>query len=340
MKSRLLPIVAGAALSFVVVNAASATTLDEVKKKGFVQCGVNTGLLGFGATNDAGEWTGFDIDYCKAIAAAIFNDPTKAKYTPLNATERFTALQAGDIDVLTRNTTWTMARDTSQGLTFAGVNYYDGQGFMVRKSLGIASALELSGASICLQTGTTTELNLADYFKAHKMTYTLVAFQQLKEVEAAYDSGRCDALTTDASGLYAIRLTISKPEDHIILPEIISKEPLGPVVRQGDDQWFNIVKWVHFALLNAEELGVNQANVEQMKTSENQDIRRLLGVDGTFGEGIGVGNDWAYNIIKTVGNYDDIFERNIGSGSKLQIARGLNNLWTKPGGVQYAPPIR
>ena len=211
MKCRFLSIVAGAALSFVVVNAASATTLDEVKKKGFVQCGVNTGLLGFGATNDAGEWTGFDIDYCKAIAVAIFNDPAKVKYTPLNATERFTALQSGDIDVLTRNTTWTMARDTSQGLTFAAVNYYDGQGFMVRKSLGIASALELSGASICLQTGTTTELNLADYFKAHKMTYTLVAFQQLKEVEAAYDSGRCDALTTDASGLYAIRLTISKP---------------------------------------------------------------------------------------------------------------------------------
>ena len=339
MKSRFLRIVAGAALSFVVANAANATTFDEVKKKGFVQCGVNTGLLGFGATNDAGEWTGFDIDYCKAIAVAIFNDPTKVKYTPLNATERFTALQSGDIDVLSRNTTWTMARDTSQGLTFAGVTYYDGQGFMVRKSLGIASALELSGASICLQTGTTTELNLADYFKAHKMTYTLVAFQQLKEVEAAYDFGRCDALTTDASGLYAIRLTISKPDDHIILPEIISKEPLGPVVRQGDDQWFNIVKWVHFALLNAEELGVNQANVEQMKTSENQDVRRLLGVDGTFGEGIGVNNDWAYNIIKAVGNYDDIFQRNIGSGSKLQIARGLNNLWTK-NGIQYAPPIR
>ena len=338
MRTRLLPIVVGAALS-IAAHGASATTLDDVKAKGFVQCGVNTGLLGFGSTNDAGEWTGFDVDYCKAIAVAIFNDPTKVKYTPLTAQERFTALQSGEIDVLSRNTTWTMSRDTSLGMKFAGVSYYDGQGFMVRNSMGIASALQLTGASICVQTGTTTELNLADYFKLNKMTYKLVSFEKLDEVVAAYDSGRCNSLTADASALYAIRLTLSKPDDHIVLPEAISKEPLGPAVRQGDDQWFNIAKWVLFALLNADELGVNQANVDQMKTTEQQDVRRLLGVDGTFGEGIGLSNDWAYNIIKTVGNYDDIFQRNIGSGSKLQIARGLNAQWTK-GGIQYAPPIR
>ena len=338
MRTGLLPIVAGAALTL-AAGAANATTLDDVKQRGFLQCGVNTGLLGFGSTNDAGEWSGFDVDYCKAVAVAIFNDPTKVKYTPLTAKERFTALQSGGIDVLSRNTTWTMSRDTSLGMQFAGVSYYDGQGFMVRNSMGITSALQLSGASICLQTGTTTELNLADYVKLNKMTYTLVSFEKLDEVVAAYDAGRCDSLTADASALYALRLTLSKPDDHIVLPEVISKEPLGPAVRQGDDQWLNIVKWVHFALLNADELGVNQANVDQMKSSDQQDVRRLLGIDGTFGEGIGLTNDWAYNIIKTVGNYDDIFQRNIGSGSKLQIARGLNAQWTK-GGIQYAPPIR
>ena len=338
MRTGLLPIVAGAALAL-VAGAANATTLDDVKQRGFLQCGVNTGLLGFGSTNDAGEWSGFDVDYCKAVAVAIFNDPTKVKYTPLTAKERFTALQSGGIDLLSRNTTWTMSRDTSLGMQFAGVSYYDGQGFMVRNSMGITSALQLSGASICLQTGTTTELNLADYVKLNKMTYNLVSFEKLDEVVAAYDAGRCDSLTADASALYALRLTLSKPDDHIVLPEVISKEPLGPAVRQGDDQWLNIVKWVHFALLNADELGVNQANVDQMKSSDQQDVRRLLGIDGTFGEGIGLTNDWAYNIIKTVGNYDDIFQRNIGSGSKLQIARGLNAQWTK-GGIQYAPPIR
>ena len=321
MRTRLLPIVAGAALS-IAAHGASATTLDDVKAKGFVQCGVNTGLLGFASTNDAGEWSGFDVDYCQAVAVAIFNDPTKVKYTPLTAKERFTALQSGEIDFLSRNTTWTMSRDTSLGLKFAGTSYYDGQGFMVRNSMGITSALQLSGASVCVQTGTTTKLNLADYFKFNKMTYNLVAFEKEEEVEAAYNSGRCDALTTDASGLYAIRLSLSKPDDHIVLPEIISKEPLGPVVRQGDDQWFNIVKWVHFALLNADELGVNQANVDQMKTTDQQDVRRLLGVDGTFGEGIGLSNDWAYNVIKKVGNYDDIFQRNIGSGSNCRSPAG------------------
>jgi general L-amino acid transport system substrate-binding protein len=318
---------------------ANATTLDAVKQKGFVQCGVNTGLPGFAATNDKGDWSGFDVDYCKAIAAAIFNDPTKAKYTPLTAQERFTALQSGEIDVLTRNTTWTMSRDTSLGMKFAGVNYYDGQGFMTRKSLGIASALGLSGASICVQIGTTHELNLADYFQRNKLTYTIVTFEKLADLEAAYEASRCDAITADASALHAIRLALAKPDDHVVLPEIISKEPLGPVVRQGDDQWFNIVKWVHFALLDAEELGVTKANVDAMKASENQDIRRLLGLDGKFGEGLGLANDWAYNVIDQLGNYDEIFERNIGSGSKLNIARGMNALWTGKG-IQYAPPIR
>jgi general L-amino acid transport system substrate-binding protein len=338
MSRKFLPIAIGAAISL-LAGAASAATLDDVKAKGFVQCGVNTALLGFASPDDQGNWSGFDVDYCRAVAAAIFGDPTMVKFTPLSAKDRFTALQSGEVDMLARNTTWTMSRDTSLGLKFAGVNYYDGQGFMVRKSLGIASALELSGATVCVQTGTTTELNLADFFKVNKMEYNPVVFEPLVETEQAYEAGRCDAYTTDASGLAATRLKLATPTDHIILPEIISKEPLGPVVRQGDDQWFNIVKWTHFALLNAEELGVTQANVEEMKASENQDVRRLLGVDGTFGEGIGLGNDWAVNIIKGVGNYSEIFERNIGMSSGLQLARGLNALWTKRG-IQYAPPIR
>ena len=274
MKGALLTIAAGA-IAALAVSAAHATTLDDVKAKKFVQCGVNTGLLGFASTNDKGEWTGFDVDYCRAVAAAIFNDPTAVKYTPLTAKERFTALQSGEIDMLARNTTWTMSRDSSLGLVFTGVNYYDGQGFMVKKSLGVTSALELGGASVCVQTGTTTELNLADYFKRNNMQYNPVVFEKVEEVNAAYNSGRCDAYTTDASGLYSIRLTLTNPDDHMVLPEIISKEPLGPVVRQGDDQWFTVVKWVGFALLNAEELGVTSANVDEMKSSTNQEIRRL-----------------------------------------------------------------
>lgn len=338
MKKLVTLLVAGAAASLLAASA-SASTLDDVKAKGFIQCGVNTGLLGFAAPDDAGNWKGFDVDYCRAVAAAVFNDPNAVKYTPLTAKDRFTALQSGEIDMLARNTTWTMSRDTALGLAFSFVNYYDGQGFMVRKDAGITSALELSGAAVCVQTGTTTELNLADYFNRNKMELNPVVFEKLDEADAAYDSGRCDAYTTDASGLYAIRLVLSNPDDHIVLPEIISKEPLGPVVRQGDDQWFNIVKWVGFALLNAEELGVTQANVDEMKTSDNQEIRRLLGVDGTFGVDIGLTNDWAANALKAVGNYGEIFDRNIGAGSPLQIARGLNALWTK-GGIQYAPPIR
>jgi len=356
MKRVFLTIAAGAALCLTAGAAMAGPTLDLVKKNGFIRCGVNPALIGFGATNDAGEYQGFDVDYCKAVAAAVFNDPSKVKYTALNAKERFTALQSGEIDMLARNSTWTMSRDTQMGLMFTGVNYYDGQGFMVRKSQNVSSALELNGATICVQTGTTTELNLADYFKANKMDYTLVAFENNTDVNNAYDAGRCDALTTDASGLYATRLALQKPDDHIVLPEIISKEPLGPVVRQGDDEWFSIVKWVGFALVNAEELGLTKDNVEQMKATAvddqaqlakdptykakgSPDAARLLGVDGTFGQSIGLSNDWAFNVIKQMGNYGEIFDRNIGAGSKLQIARGLNALWSK-GGIQYAPPVR
>jgi general L-amino acid transport system substrate-binding protein len=336
MNKTILPILIGAALA---ASTASAATLDDVKAKGFVQCGVTTGLPGFAMPDDAGNWTGFDVDYCRAIAAAVFGDPNAAKFTPLSAKERFTALQSGEIDVLTRNTTWTMERDSSLGLMFAGVNYYDGQGFVVRKELNLASAKDLQDASICVQTGTTTELNMADYFRSNNITYNPVVFEQLTETNQAYDSGRCDALTTDQSGLYGTRLQFANPDDHVVLPDVISKEPLGPVVRQGDDQWFSIVKWVHFGLLNAEEAGITQANVEEMKSSENPDIKRMLGLDGTFGEGIGLTNDWLVNVIKGVGNYGEIFERNVGQGSDLKIARGLNALW-KDGGLQYGPPIR
>ena len=340
MKKAILSTVLGVA-TLGAAAAASAATLDDVKAKGFVQCGVNTSLPGFGAPNDKGEWSGFDVDYCRAVAAAIFGDATKVKYTPTTAKERFTALQSGEVDLLARNTTWTISRDTSLGFNFRPVNYYDGQGFMVKKGLNVKSALELSGASVCVQSGTTTELNLADYFKANKMDYNPVVFEKLEEVNAAYDAGRCDAYTTDQSGLYAIRLTLTAPDDHVILPEIISKEPLGPAVRQGDDQWFDIVSWVHYALLGAEEFGITQANVEEMKASENPDIKRFLGMEAEskLGTDLGLDNDWAVKIIKAVGNYGEIFDRNIGEGSPLKIARGLNAQWTK-GGLQYAPPIR
>jgi general L-amino acid transport system substrate-binding protein len=273
------------------------------------------------------------------VASAIFNDPSKVEFVPLSAKERFTALQSGAVDVLSRNTTWTMSRDTQLGLSFSVVNYFDGQGFMVRSSMGITSALQLSGASICTNTGTTTELNVADYFRANNMDYELVAFEKADEVVAAYDAGRCDVFTTDQSGLYAQRLKLKNPGEHVVLPEIISKEPLGPAVRQGDDQWQNIVKWTHFAMVNAEEYGVTQANVDEMKDSKNPEIRRLLGVEGEFGTSIGLGNDWAYQIIKGVGNYGEAFNRNVGPDTPLAIARGLNALWTK-GGLQYGIPVR
>ncbi len=328
---------------FALASSAGAATLDDVKAKGFVQCGVNVGLAGFSAPDDKGEWTGLDVDFCRAVAAAVFGDGTKVKFTPLSAKERFTALQSGEVDLLARNTTWTINRDTALGLNFAGVNYYDGQGFMInsKKISGVNSALQLSGASVCVQAGTTTELNLADYFKANKMEYSPVVFEKNEEVNAAYDSGRCDVLTTDQSGLYATRLALAAPDDHVVLPEIISKEPLGPAVRQGDDQWFDIVKWTFNATLNAEELGITQANLEEMTASTNPDILRFLGkeADTKIGTDLGLGNDWAYNIVKAVGNYGESFERNVGAGSPLKIARGINALWSK-GGLQYAPPVR
>ncbi len=338
MTKHILPILVGAALGL-TAGAASAATLDDVKAHGALRCGVNTGLPGFASQNDQGDWQGLDVDYCKAVAVAVFNDPSMVEYTPLSAVQRFPALQNNEIDVLARNTTWTMNRDTALGLNFAGVNYYDGQGFMVRRELDISSAEELSGATVCVQSGTTTELNLADYFSATGMDYNPVVIESQADVNAAYESGRCDVLTTDASGLYATRLELANADEHMVLPEIISKEPLGPVVRQGDDQWFNIIKWTHFALLNAEELGVTQDNVDEMMSSENPNIRRLLGVDGTFGEDVGLTNDWAANIIRAVGNYGEIFERNVGVNTPLGIERGLNALWTE-GGIQYAPPVR
>ncbi|MBZ9938191.1 amino acid ABC transporter substrate-binding protein [Mesorhizobium sp. BR1-1-16] len=339
MKKLIASIIAGAALATAGISAASAGTLEDVKAKGFVQCGVNPSLIGFGIADEKGEWSGLDVSFCRAVASAIFGDPTKVKFSPLNAKERFTALQSGEVDLLSRNTTWTMSRDSSLGLMFVGVNYYDGQGFMVRKSLGVSSALELSGAKVCTQTGTTTELNLADYFRSHNMPYEVVAFEKNEEVLQAYEAGRCDAYTTDASGLYAERLKLTNPDDHMILPEIISKEPLGPAVRQGDDKWFTVVKWTLFALINAEELGLTKANIDEKKTSDNPEIKRFVGVEGDFGTGIGLTNDWAYNVIKGVGNYGEIFDANVGPSTKLGIARGLNNLWSK-GGIQYAPPIR
>ncbi|MCB1517077.1 MAG: amino acid ABC transporter substrate-binding protein [Hyphomicrobiaceae bacterium] len=336
---KIIKVALAAAFGLAGVATAQAGTLQDVQAKGFVQCGSNGSLPGFGVPDDQGNWTGLDVDYCRALAAAVFGDPNAVKFTPLSAKERFTALQSGEVDVLSRNTTWTMTRDASLGLNFVGVDYYDGQGFMVRKSLDVSSALELSGAAVCTNTGTTTELNVADYFRANNLDYEVVAFEKGDEVIAAYDAGRCDVFTTDASGLYAERLKLTNPDEHMILPEIISKEPLGPVVRQGDDEWFNVNKWVLNAIINAEDLGVNQANVDQMLGSDNPEIRRLLGAEGTFGEMIGLSNDWAYNVIKMVGNYADIFDRNVGPDTPLGISRGLNALWSK-GGILYAPPIR
>lgn len=319
--------------------AANSPTLEKVKKNGYLRCGVSEGLPGFGQPDNKGEWTGLDIDFCRAIASAIFNDPKKVRFTPTSAKVRFTALQAGDFDVLSRNTTWTISRDVQLGLEFIGVIYYDGQGFLVPKKLNVTSAKQLNGANVCTNTGTTTELNLADYFRANNLKYKVIAFEKNNEVVAAYDAGRCDAYTTDASGLYAERLKLKVPGDHIILPEIISKEPLGPAVNQGDPQWTDLVRWTLFALLNAEELGVTSKNVDQMLKSPNPEVRRLLGVEGAFGEPMGLTKDWVVRIVRKVGNYGEIFERNVGQGSPLKIKRGQNALW-KNGGLQYAPPVR
>lgn len=321
------------------VPDAAGLTLKAVKARGYLQCGVSQGLPGFSNPDDKGDWTGIDVDLCRAVAAAIFGDDSKVKYRPLSAKDRFTALQSGEIDILSRNTTWTMSRDTSLGFNFAGVIYYDGQGFMVPKASNITSAMQLDGATICTQTGTTTELNLADFFRTVGHGYKVLAFEKNDEVGAAYDAGRCDAYTTDASGLHAERLKLKVPDDHIILPEIISKEPLGPVVRQGDPQWEDIVRWTLNALVNAEELGVTKDNVEAMKVSDTPEIKRLLGTEGAYGEAMGLDKDWAAKAIAATGNYGEIFERNVGEKTPLAISRGINALW-KNGGLLYAPPVR
>jgi len=340
MNSRLVIGVGVAAVLSLSATAHAGKTLDGVKSKGYVQCGVSTGLPGFSAADEKGQFTGLDVDACRAVAAAIFGDAGKVKYSPLTAKERFTALQSGEIDMLSRNTTWTYTRDTSLGLNFTGANYYDGQGFLVTKDLGVKSALEMDGASFCIQAGTTTELNLADYFRANKMSYTPITFDTSDQTVKAFEAGRCDALTSDQSQLYALRIKLKDPKSAVVLPEVISKEPLGPVVRQGDDEWFNVVKWSRFAMVNAEELGVTSTNVDEMKAkSTDPNVRRLLGIEGVKGEWMGLPDNWGYSIVKHVGNYGEAFERNVGKGSALGISRGLNALWSK-GGIQYAPPIR
>ncbi len=322
-----------------VAGVASAGTLEDVKARGVLRCVVNTGIAGFAYPDANGVWKGFDIDFCRATAAAVLGDAGKIKAVTATGKTRFTLLNSGEGDVLWRNTTITFSRDVGVKLRFHGVNYYDGQGFIAKKSLGVKSALELDGASICIQTGTTTELNLADYFHANDMKYEAVAIETNEEARQNYTAGRCDVYTTDASGLAATRSTFTDPENHVLLPEIISKEPLGPATRQGDDQWSDIITWVLNATITAEEKGVTSANVDEMKNSKDPEILRLLGVEGSQGEELGLNKDWAYNIIKTVGNYGEIFERNIGVNSPLGLERGLNELWTR-GGLQYSPPFR
>ena len=313
--------------------------LKAVKDRGALNCGVSEGLYGFSARDDKGNWSGFDVDLCRAIAAAIFNDAGKVNYTPLDASRRFEALQSGSIDVLSRNTTWTMSREIELGLSFAATNYYDGQGFLVRRAMNKDTALELDGTKVCVQTGTTTELNLADHFRTNKMKYDVIGSATAEAAIKGYDSGQCNVLTADVSQLFAIRLLLSKPDDHIILPDVISKEPLGPAVRQGDTQWFNIVKWVHFAMINAEELGVTSKNIDEAMKSEKPDVKRLVGTEGNYGEQIGLTKDWAARVVRLVGNYGEVFERTVGVDSPLGIPRGINQLWST-GGIQYAPPIR
>ncbi len=333
---RLIPLAAGAAL--LCSGAAFAQgTLEAVQKKGFVQCGVSTGLAGFSQPDSKGIWKGLDVDVCRAIAATVFGDASKVRYTPLTAQQRFTALQSGEVDILARNTTWTVTRDTSLGLNFVGVNFYDGQGFMVPKKLNVKSAKQLNGATVCVQPGTTTELNLSDYFRANRMTFKPVVIEKLEEVTNAYFAGRCDVYTTDVSGLVSVRGSRApKPDDHVILPEVISKEPLGPAVRHGDDKWFDIVKWSMYAMIEAEEMGLTSKTIDQAGSSKDPAVQRFIGASGDIGKMLGVDNKWAANIVKQVGNYGESFEANL---KPLGFERGLNQLWTK-GGILYAPPLR
>jgi general L-amino acid transport system substrate-binding protein len=332
-------LILGLAIALTPCVAAAQTTLEKIKARGNLVCGSSLGVPGFSSPDDKGNWTGFDTDMCRALAAAIFNDPNKAAYVPLSSKDRMIALQTGTIDVLSRTTTWTSSRDAGQGIVFTAINYYDGQGFMVRKSLGIKSAKELNGATICVSQGTTTELNLADFARTNGIKVNVLNYIDTNETAKAYEAGRCDGYTTDASQLAANRLKFAKPDDHQILPEIISKEPLGPWVRRGDEQWFSIVRWTLFAMLNAEELGITQANVDEMSKSPNPEIKRLLGSEGNQGEQLGLTNDWVVRILKHVGNYGESFDRHLGPNTRIGIPRGANELWNK-GGLQYAPPIR
>ncbi len=325
--------------AFITYERYDTKTLKRTIRRDALLCGVSTGLPGFSIADPKAEWSGFDVDFCRAIAAAIFNDPKKVTFVPLDAKERFVELQKRKVDVLARNSTWTMTRETEYALHFAGVSYYDGQAFMVPRARKVDSGLELDGSKICFQQGTTTELNLGDYFRANGMKYEPVRLPTIDDVLKAYDSGRCDTLTADMSQLYALRLRLGKPDEHTILPDVISKEPLAPVVRQKDDDWMLIVKWTLFAMLNAEELGITSKNINEALTSKKPDVMRFVGTEGEYGAGLGLTRDWAVRIIRHVGNYGEVYERNVGTESKLGIPRGINNLWDK-GGIQYAPPIR
>ncbi|MGV8844426.1 MAG: amino acid ABC transporter substrate-binding protein [Pseudomonas sp.] len=339
VKSTLAILTTAAALG-VASFAQAGATLDAVQKKGYVQCGISDGLPGFSYADEKGNYLGIDVDVCRAVAAAVFGDASKVKFSPLTAKERFTALQSGEVDILSRNSTWTSSRDAAMGMNFTGVTYYDGQGFLVKKELGVTSAKELDGATVCIQAGTTTELNLSDYFRANGMKYTPITYDTSDESAKSVEAGRCDVLTSDQSQLYAQRIKLASPDKYVILPDVISKEPLGPAVRQGDEEWFDIVRWSLFAMLNAEELGITSQNVEEMaKTTKNPDIARLLGAEGEFGKDLKLPKDWAVKIVKQVGNYGEVFTRNVGAASDLKIERGLNALWNK-GGLQYAPPVR
>jgi general L-amino acid transport system substrate-binding protein len=331
--------VAAAVLFLGVATTAQAATLDDVKARGSLNCGVNQNLQGFGAKDADGAYTGFDVDFCRAVASTALGDPGKVTYVPLSAQERFEALKSGKVDVLARNTTWTMDRETAMPLRFAGISYHDGQGFIVKKLLGVTSALQLSGASICFQTGTTTESNVEDFFREKEMTFVPVRFDTLNDLVKAFDEGKCDTFTTDMSALYAVRLRLQNPDDAMVLQDVISKEPLGPAVRQGDEQWFNIVRWTLNALINAEELGITAANVDDQKAkSKNAAVRRLLGLEGSTGSSMGLDADWAARTIKATGNYGEIFDRNLGPKTPLAINRGINALWNA-GGLLYAPPM-
>ncbi len=335
-----LPLLLSLVLSIMLAAVSHAATLDDVKARGTLLCGVNTGLLGFASKGADGVWAGFDVDFCKAVAAAVLGDAARVDYVPLNAKDRFDTLTSRKIDVLARNTTWTMERETKMAMRFVGVSYMDGQGFMVNKSLGVNSVLTMSQAAICFLTGTTSQANVDDFFREKQMSYLPVTFDNLDELVTAYEAGKCDTYTADLSQLYAVRLKLAKPDDNIILPDVISKEPLGPAVRQGDDQWLNIVRWTLYALVNAEELEVRAADVDDLKAkSSKPSIRRLLGLEGTFGADMGLDAEWAVRAIKATGNYAEIFDRNLGKGSKLGIERGINALWNA-GGLLYVPPVR